>query len=289
MTATEASISVIISVYESWPLLRLTLASVLFDCRSAGGQWEIILVDNESDPNFVGQIENFTAEESSVRVIRRTGLKGHHFQPGAARNTGIEAARFNCLIFLDADCIPSPALISQYRTLAGASRDTVFLSHRVFIDSTGADAQEIAQHRQLLNSAPRVVSTSDYGRRIDRRMDELLGLSQHPRPYDCLFGCTFALHRDCLGRLRFDPVFDGHWGYEDIELGYRLHKNGRCFQYVPDAFVYHQEEQVLSAHVPIRDRKRNFAIAASLIPGFHAYRRSSPRAGAVPDQADSAD
>jgi GT2 family glycosyltransferase len=108
-------------------------------------------------------------------------------------------------------------------------------------------------------------------------------LASHPRPYDCLFGCNFAMHRACLGELRFDAAYDGHWGYEDIDLGHRLHGAGRRFHYVPEAFVYHQEGESLDEGERFAGRHRNLALLERRAPGFLAYRARSARAGALPD------
>lgn len=272
-----AGVSIIIPSYENWPLLERTIAAALFDCHAIGGESEIIMVDNESSAPVAERAAGIAPE---MRVIRRRGLNGRHFQPGAARNAGVAAAKHDVLIFLDADCIPSNPLVRRYRDLADERRQTVFLGHRVFIDASGFDAETIAEHRALLADATRVASVSNYRREIDRRLDELCTLETQPHPYDCLHACNFALHRECLADLRFDPVFDGYWGYEDIELGYRLYKAGRAFEYVPEAFVYHQEGD--SKHDRLRDRERNFVIASSLIPGFLAHRLESRRIDPVP-------
>jgi hypothetical protein len=127
-----------------------------------------------------------------------------------------------------------------------------------------------------------VASASNYGERVDRRMPELVTLAAHPHPYDLMYACNFALHRTCLGDLRFDATFDGYWGYEDIELGYRLARAGRRFRYAPEAYVFHQEH-VGDTTARAAGRLRNFALADRLIPGFAEYRRCSARAGAFPD------
>jgi glycosyltransferase involved in cell wall biosynthesis len=275
-------VSIIIPTYESLDLLHRTVATTLLECQSAGGDWEVIAVDNESREELTDRLRTITAEAGSLRVIRRTGLGGRHFQPGAARNIGIAIARFDVLIFLDADCLPTPGLVRRYRALASRFRGTVFLGHRVFVDASGLSGVRPAEDRRLLSCAPPVASRSNYGQSIDRRIAELRALEEHPCPYNCLHSCNFALHRACLGAERFDPVFDGYWGYEDIELGYRLFRNGRSFRYVPQAFVYHQEGGTLSDQDRMTGRERNFWIAAQRIPGFLNYRRESRRIESVP-------
>jgi glycosyltransferase involved in cell wall biosynthesis len=269
-------VSIIIPAYEAWPLLRRTLSSVIHDVRTLGVPCEVVVVDNESDPSLVLRIRRLFGPHE-VRIHRRTGLDGSHFRPGSARNIGIDMARYDCLVFLDSDCVPSRDLFAHYWTRLQTEPDCVLLGHRVFIDATRLHSLGVALDRQLLDTAPHVPSASNYGLTQDRRMPDLLRLEAHPRPYDCLFACNFAVHRRSLGELRFDPVYDGHWGYEDIHLGFRLHQAGRRFRYLGDAFVYHQEGGPLSVLQRAHGRERNFPIAAAGIPGFASYRASSSR------------
>jgi len=280
----EPGISIIIPTYDNWPLLHRTIAATLADCRMLALSWEVLIVDNESCDEAIQQIEQFVGRDEPMRLISRRGLNGFHFQPGAARNVGIEAARYDRLVFLDADCIPGPELVRTYADLLEGACDTVLVGHREFVDLDGLDASELAAQRSLLDAVPRVCSSSNYGQSVDRRMPELLALDCHPRPYDCMYSCNFAIHRGGLGSHRFDPIFDGYWGYEDIELGYRLHMGGCRFRYVPSAYVYHQEPKSVCVERRSTDRARNFELAASMIPGFSEYRKASARVGAFPNK-----
>jgi len=272
-----AGLSVVVPAYESWPLLERTLAAVVHDAGRLDVQCEVIVVDNESDPSLVQEAWRRFGSSGVLRTHRRTGLRGSHFQPGAARNEGIARARHEKLVFLDSDCVPAEALLRRYAAELEASPDDVLIGHRVFIDPGRFGADAVARDRALLERAPRVPSESNYGRVADRRLPELHRLATHPRPYDCLFGCNFAIRRDTLGELRFRARYDGHWGYEDIDLGYRLHRLGRPFGYVPEAFVYHQEGGYLTETDRRRQRSRNFAILAAAVPGFASYRARTSR------------
>jgi len=233
----------------------------------------------------MSRLDRRFASSGVLRVYRRTGLGGRHFQPGAARNEGIARARHERLIFLDSDCIPASGLLSRYAAHLQDDSGVVLLGHRIFVEATHLTADDVAQDRLLIERAPRVASASNYGCREDRRLAELQSLETHPRPYDCLFACNFAIHRDCLGALRFDSIYDGHWGYEDIDLGFRLFRSQRRFHYVPEAVVYHQEGGALPAEHRWRGRLRNFPLVAARIPGFEAYRTATLRPAPPPLQA----
>lgn len=274
-------ISVIVPTYEDWPLVRRTLMAVVYDAVRLGVDWELIVVDNESDARFQKRVQGLVRHEA-LRFFRRTGLGGRHFQPGAARNVGIEMAKHDCLVFLDSDCVPAAGLLRLYWETLSVDRENVLMGHRVFVDTAHLDAHGLASRRALLDAAPRVPSASNYGLIEDRRLPELRELDAHPRPYDCLFSCNFALHRSCLGALRFSSIYDGYWGYEDIDLGYRLHLAGRGFRYMPEAHVYHQEGGSLSAQERIEGRRRNFDLLSAAVPGFRRYRAASRRPASLP-------
>jgi GT2 family glycosyltransferase len=275
-------ISVIVPAYESWPILQRTLAAILHDLRKITGPWELVVVDNESASPLHERVRQLADGEQRVQVVRRTQLGGRHFQPGAARNVGIERAAHDCLVFLDADCIPTSGMLGRYRDLVAEHRDCVFIGHRTFVDPRGLNADVIARERRVLDGLPRVDSKSNYGEAEDRRLPEMAELAAHPRPYDFLYGCNFALHRSCLGELRFDPAYDGYWGYEDIDLGLRLHRARREFRYVPESFVFHQESIQISVAERRQGRMRNLALLESRCPGFIEYRSSSGRPGSLP-------
>ena len=240
------------------------------------------MVDNESDPRLVENAERRFGASGVLRTHRRTGLGGSHFQPGAARNEGIARTRHGSLVFLDSDCVPAEGLLRRYvaeleaNAGCGPARPPG-VRRREPVRRRGAGPGPRA-----LEGAPRVASESNYGLVEDRRLPELRRLATHPRPYDCLFGCNFAIRRETLGDLRFRARYDGHWGYEDIDLGYRLHRRGRPFRYVPEAFVYHQEGGELTEIDRQAGRSRNFAILAATVPGFADYARPRGEAASRP-------
>lgn len=109
-------------------------------------------------------------------------------------------------------------------------------------------------------------------------MPELLDLKYHPAPFNCIHGCNFGINNKALFQaLLFDSEFDCFWGYEDIELGFRLFLTGCKFYYVEDGFVYHQETDDFSFEKRLIGRKRNFELACKKIPYFNSFRKELGR------------
>jgi len=100
----EPSVAVVVPSFELGALLDETLASVRAQTRPAN---EIIVVDDGSTgAETLAALER--AERSGARVLRQTnqGL-------GAARNTGVHAARSACIVPLDADDLLAPTFLAR--------------------------------------------------------------------------------------------------------------------------------------------------------------------------------
>ena len=138
---------------------------------------------------------------------------------------------------------------------------------------------DLDRNRRPTCSGIRIVkSESNYLKKEDRRLPELLELEYHPAPYNCFHGCNIALKRQHFLEVgMFDPIFDGFWGYEDIDLGHRLFKHGIKIVYLPDAFVYHQEGEGLNLNDRLIGRNRNFVIACNRIANFGCFRKELGR------------
>lgn len=88
----EKFISVIIPTYNRVQRLKKAIDSVFAQSHR---DFELIVVDDGSDDNTAGLIENYNADIVYMRQENRG--------PAAARNRGIEKARYNLLAFLDSD------------------------------------------------------------------------------------------------------------------------------------------------------------------------------------------
>ena len=86
-----------------------TIAETLESVRSQSSQdWEAIVVDDGSSDATASVAASLATRDSRIRVVSRP-----HRGVSAARNTGIEHARFDRLVFLDADDWLSPSFLER--------------------------------------------------------------------------------------------------------------------------------------------------------------------------------
>ena len=73
------------------------------DRQDADFDYEVVLVDSVSDPRVAAE----AAKHPRVRLVRTQG----GLLPGPGRNLGVQEARGEILVFLDADCVAEPGYV----------------------------------------------------------------------------------------------------------------------------------------------------------------------------------
>ena len=104
------NISVIIPCYKAAATLRRAAASALADAPAG---LELLLVDDGSPDDTGPLCDTLAAEDPRVRALHRPNGGA-----GAARNTGLDAARGNWVLFLDADDVLLPGLWAALAALS---------------------------------------------------------------------------------------------------------------------------------------------------------------------------
>jgi len=237
MTSTTPSLSVVVPVRNDPERLAICLEAL---ARSSLENHEVIVVDDASDDQTPE-----VARRHGARVIiqkQRTG-------PGLARNRGVEAARADIVLFVDADVVVSP------RTLARVERvfqedhdlDAVFGTY----DANPASRNFVSQYRNLVH-----------------RFFHVQGAGVASTFWA---GCG-AIRRKVFQELEGFRARFGRPSIEDIELGARLHRQGGKILLDPEIEVQHLKQWRLGPMV--------------ICDVFHRgipWTREMLRAGSVPD------
>jgi GT2 family glycosyltransferase len=208
----QPRISVVVPTYNRLDTLHYVIPSLVGQDLRAG-EFEILVADSNSTDGTAEFLAEVARENPSVRH-----LPGAYTGRAMARNAGITAARARIVMFIDADIIAAPDLLSQH------------LAHH---DRPGT--------RAVVGMEVQVDSYADYLAKRDRReLRKPLHGERHKRLSWLYFPTGNAsVPRAQLERVgKFDENFTGY-GHEDLELGYRLQRAGIPIEYEPGAVDYH--------------------------------------------------
>ena len=102
--------SIIVPVYNAGAFLRECLDSVL---AQTSGDWECICVDDGSEDSSKAVLREYADKDSRFRVIEQP-----HQGVGIARNAGMDKAKGDYLVFLDADDMLLPDALEGLKDAA---------------------------------------------------------------------------------------------------------------------------------------------------------------------------
>jgi glycosyltransferase involved in cell wall biosynthesis len=194
--------------------------------------YEIVVVDDGSDDATA----EVAREAGADRVVRVP-----HGGPAVARNAGIAAARGALVLFTDADCEPNPAWIAQM-TAPFADPEVM-----------GAKGTYRTRQRSLIARLVQLEFEIRYAR-----------MAALPR-IDFVDTYAAAYRRDLLlAHNGFDAAFPIP-SAEDVDLSFRLAREGHKLVFVPEAWVWHRHPASLGRYLA---RKARFGYWRALL-----YRR----------------
>lgn len=213
----KINVSVIFATYNRASIITDVLNQWLEVDRSTKYTYEIICSDDASSDNTVEIIENF-------KGLPITMLKNEHGGASRARNAALKIARGEIVIFTGDDIFPEPDFINRHYenylkfgdkvcTLGRIEwHKDVPMNHLMYhITNVGCEQFGFAGLIPYALTDFRHFYTSN----ISVSKKELDGLDKY-----------------------FDLTFD-KYGFEDIELGYRLFQNKVMIYYDPDLIAYH--------------------------------------------------
>lgn len=194
-------LSVIIGTYNQKDVLKETLTS-LFHQSLSPELYEIQLIDSSS----------FDGTEKMVEELKPTCRFNYQHVENhgktAARNLGIKKAIGEIILLTDADMVADPKLLEEH----------------------------LIAHEKKNNASFEGLTVNPDGKPyIQSRLKELQKLK-----WSYFLSGNLSLRKQTLLEAGlFDENFKGY-GWEDIELGYRLHEMKIPLYYLPSAVNYHR-------------------------------------------------
>ena len=198
-------LSVIIGTYNQASVLEKVLPAYRMQTLTA--PYELVIIDSTSSDATQTLIAQYDDLPIQYHKIKNKG-KAH------ARNTGAKQATYNTLVITDADMIP----------------DAGFLDAHYKAHCTAPQCYEGAAYN--LQSTAWPMNTRGMSCQVSpRRMSKKLGW------YYFLTG-NLSLPTALFQAYQFSEDFTGY-GWEDLELGYRLHQDNYPLYFLPTAINYH--------------------------------------------------
>lgn len=221
MNGAATPLTVVIPTHDRRAILAKTLDALAAQSRS---DFRVVVVDDGSRDD--------TGELLRARAAcepRLTALRQENAGQGAARNRALAEIASGLVLFLGDDILPAPTLVEEH--LAGHAE-------------RAAPARAVVGFIDWRRSEMRVTPALE----LANREGHQFGFAQM-RPgevsYRSFYTSNLSIPRALLGERPFDPAFR-LYGWEDIELGYRLHRRGVALVYRPEARAEHLHPMTLA-------------------------------------------
>ena len=127
-------VSVVMPMYNAAPYVSAAINSIQ---NQTFQQWELLVVDDGSTDESPAIVRSLAQQDSRIQLIANPGPKG----PAAARNAGLDAARCEYVVMMDADDISLPQRLQVQLN---------FMEGHPAIDMAGCWARECGARTRLL-------------------------------------------------------------------------------------------------------------------------------------------
>lgn len=237
--------------------------------------FEVLISDDGSNDGVEALVRSYDGCFAHLIFITQ---KHKGYRLATARNNGIKASSNEVVVSLDGDVLPSPGFLEAHLRWFHLFDNLATIGYIRYVDTSAVSPNQILANFEAVHRLPDYASTSNWGTKLDRRLPEFADFQHHPAPYNCFHGGNCAFRRRHALEIGFvDEDFNGNWGYEDLEFGYRLWKGGRLLVPEPDALGFHQERETVTLEERRRQRDINFEKMSRKVPGFRQYRKQIGR------------
>lgn len=197
------------------------IGETLHALATAAPGCEVVVVDDGSDDG-TAEAAREAAGSLALAVERHSTNRGR----AAACNTGLRTARATMVVILDDDMTVRPGFLEAHRA--------------AFTASTAEGTAACWLGRCLIAPPAEETPFSAFLRHDEEERHRTLIAQRDDVPWRfCLTG-NFSAPRDLLLRIGGYDEAITLYGFEDIELGVRIHKAGVRLRYVPEARSVHR-------------------------------------------------
>ncbi|MDR1074687.1 MAG: glycosyltransferase, partial [Treponema sp.] len=229
-------VSVIIPTYNRAAYLQPTLFCLLRQKNTIGVKYEIVVIDSGDDETALLTASFQKAYPGIVKYKKIATQKNRSL----LRNAGAKLASGELLVFVDNDMMVPPEFIETHYLAYRDTKNLVLLGKRLALMEFTVSQFSYT----LLGNNFSMLENMPYYRDVrDETLDDRgLSIEDVECPWRFCWSHNFSLPRKLFFAAGgFNVRFGEHWGYEDIELGYRVYRCGGIFRMEKSARVYHQQ------------------------------------------------
>ncbi|MFJ8080816.1 glycosyltransferase family 2 protein [Streptomyces sp. NPDC096205] len=225
--------SLVIPAYNSRELLEPCLLSLNHQQLDAPDTFEVVLVDDGSTDGTGDMVTGLPLKYALRYVyLPRTGTSCR----SAARNEGIRQAEGEVVVFADGDQIIDPSFLREHLRCHRDRTDVVAIGFRDYL-APGSVDRDLLRAGFDLAALPPVAAPDERAEVTDLLSHNLGALATG---WHFLYGCNVSVRKEHLLAVGGFDEDIRKWSFEDVELGYRLHRHGLTLLHTPYARVLHQ-------------------------------------------------
>ncbi|QFZ18878.1 glycosyltransferase [Saccharothrix syringae] len=221
--------TVIVPTYNREGLLRLTLASLAAQDLHRD-RFEVLVVDDGSTDGTANAVREFD-DRVDLRYFHQPD---EGFRVARARNVGIRHARNEICVFVDSGVLLHSTSLSAHVTAHEATPEPLALNGYVYCFNLGNEDARLIRKAvdtddvdSTIESMARTGAWPDVREPFYTRYSDDFG--HLPAPWLMYWTCHASARTEQVRAVgMFDEAFR-QWGGEDLDLAYRLHRDGARF------------------------------------------------------------
>ena len=194
--------------------------------------FEIIVVDNNSQEDQFGQLKTYTEKQNNINLIRSTAsLPGKpNLGFAAGNNVGIEKAKGDVIVLLNNDAIADKNWLEEVTKPFSDSEVGAVASKVLFYDGNKNDTIQYVGGRLTF-----------YGMAISEHCGEKdVGKYNTSKETSWAMGASFAVRKDVLDKLG-EYLCPHYFTYfEETDLCWRIRSSGYKIIYNPKSIAFHK-------------------------------------------------
>lgn len=248
----ELTATVIVTTCNRWPILCECLEAL---ARQDVRDFNAIIVDDGSTDGTWKQVQKW--KTANAARLDLSLLRQENAGQGMARNAALNLQECgDIIIFIGDDILTETDFVRSHLDRHRSTRcPTAFVGHTEWDETR-------------MHVTPSLKHVSNEGQQFGYRFMQ----DGKEAPFTCFYTSNLSVPREILGKDPFDSLFKTY-GWEDVELGYRLSMRGMRIVYAATARARHVHPMTLH---DLYERQRKVGNAVHTLYALHPQIQTNP-------------